>query len=531
MNQQDWTREWLPAPHQLNTRYEEPGILESAAVAAAASQFATAVTRMVQEARAGTGEDETGQDETGPRDEAMKLAVSAAVVEHQVSKIEAYIQMEETLDPEEEDDPSPETLQAREQIKRARATADALSQLARTGLEELGIPVREETALSWEETDIEEENRQYRARRLQADAAATIGNAAAINWLLDRLVEEQNQDEHDHERMGGLVLAMWPNEQYLVTGKGPELPPEAATARKDTIHRVMDMVWDIEEHRPLFLSELTSELTQDERENESIQYLLSNLNAGPETDPTFEWEAEKPEEAVMAYRHQGSTHVKRVSEQYDHPIEIGEALHHCNELEDLIINLHDEDEPEGAETQAHRCLLKMAAAGRTMALINLHDGDWDRREHAIEMAMQHGGPTRAQELIRAIYDDQAQAVNDALARHALLDPPLREGELRAAMEAARAAGAADEALRQTASMLGVTREGAERLGIAERKPIPWEEARRIIMHLCATIPSASQERWERIAAATGWSTDSPEVGELMEITKSREQPPEQGSEG
>ena len=529
MNQQDWTRDWLPAPHQLNTRYEEPGILESAAVAAAASQFATAVTRMAQEARAGTGEDktgedETGEDETGPRDEAMNLAISAAVVEHQVSTIEAYIQLEEILDPEEgeedeEDDPPPEALQAKEQIKRARATADALSQLARTGLEELGIPViRKETAPSWEERDIEEKNREYRAHRLQADAAATIGNAAAINWLLDRLVEDENQDEHDHERMGALVLAMWPNEQYLVTGKGPELPPEAAMAREDTIRRVMDMIWNIEEHRPVFLSELT----QDEWENDGVQYLLSNLNAGPETDPAFEWDAEKPEEAVMAYRHQGSTHVKRVREQYDHPIEIREALHHCNELEDLIIDLHDEDEPEGAETQAHRCLLKMAAVGRAMALINIHDGDWDRNEHAIRIAMEHGGPTRAQELIRAIYDDQAEAVNDAMARHALLDPPLREGELRAAMEAARAAGAADEALRQTASMLGVTREGTERLGIPERKPIPWEKARAIIMHLCATIPPVTQERWERIAAATGWSTDSPEVRELREITKSRE---------
>ena len=128
--------------------------------------------------------------------------------------------------------------------------------------------------------------------------------------------------------------------------------------------------------------------------------------------------------------------------------------------------------------------------------------------------MAHGGPTRAQELISAIYDDQAQPVNDALARHALLDPPLKDVELRAAVDAARTVGVTDEALRHMLSMLGVTPEGTKEFGIPEREPIPWKEARRIIMHMCATDPPVSRERWDRIAAATGWPADSPEVARL-----------------
>ena len=506
MSQQDWLRDWLPAPHRLNTRRQEPDILESAAVAAAASQFAAAVIRMAQEART------DGENEAEPRNTAMNLAAWAAVVEHQVSEIEAYIQMEENLD-SEEDDPSPEAVRAREEIRNARAASDALGQLARTDMEELGMPLSRKTDLPWEERNIEEENRQYQAIRFQARAAATIGNAAALNWLLDRLEEEKDQEEHDHERTSALVLAMWPNEQELITGNILELPPEAARVRKETIDRVMDMVWDIEEHRPVFVTELT----QDEWENGNAQDALSNLNPGPETNPHFEWEPENPEDAIITYRYQGSTHVKRLGETYDHPIEIREALYHCNELENLILELYDGEEPEGEETRAHRHLLKMAAANRAMALTNIHNADWERSEHAVRIAIEHGGATRARELIRAFYNEQEQAVSDALARHALLDPPLKEGELRAAMDAARAAGAPEETLRHMASMLGVTPEGARRLGIPEREPVPWKEARRIIMHLCATDPPVSREKWDRIAAATGWPADSPEVAKLRTI--------------
>ena len=180
---------------------------------------------------------------------------------------------------------------------------------------------------------------------------------------------------------------MWPNENQLMHLRNRELPQHAKEAVDASIDQLMQCTWYVEEHRPVFVTSLADPQWHDGRAKELISEFP---NVGPEAEAIYSWEDDDTQQAIMAYRQQGSTHVKLVREPYEHPITMQKALEHCHSLELIATELRDEDEPEGPHAQAIRNLLGMAAVNRTLALLGYQHESRATLKHAVRIAMQHG---------------------------------------------------------------------------------------------------------------------------------------------
>ena len=193
----------------------------------------------------------------------------------------------------------------------------------------------------------------------------------------------------------------------------------------------------------------------------------------------------------------------------------------------MAVDLSEPDQPEGQHSLTFRRMLATAAVNRTKALLNYHDDSTPHADHAIETALKHGGPDRAMNLVRAIYEDQAEAVEEATERHGLLQPPLNRAQIKAALNAAKDAGADEEAQRRTAKLLGVTPQMFQDLDLPEREPISWENAGKILLHTCGSVAPARRDKWDRVAEATGRDRDNDTVRLVRELTRGPdEEPPE-----
>ena len=277
--------------------------------------------------------------------------------------------------------------------------------------------------------------------------------------------------------------------------------PKAKEQVEETWSRFFSDVWRIEEHRPTFVSYRAKRLlTQQE-----IDDIIGQIHGvGSDSDPAHDWTEDEPEKAVMAYRHQGSNHVKLIAEPYDHPINSEVALAHCNELEDTIIGLWDPETEEGPETQAVRTIMRANSANRTLATLHYHYQPQAQMDLALGLAKRYGGRAVAKNLALEIYDHQAEAVSAALERTGLDEPPLNAEQALRSLEAAKAAGASDDALRETAKLLGLM---PEETGLPQPEPIPWEWTQEIFNHIFDNGNPPPQDRWERVAQATGWPAD------------------------
>ena len=353
-----------------------------------------------------------------------------------------------------------------------------------------GLPMSRRNESEDADRDIQQANEEYGQLVRWHETAMAVGHAAAIDWLIDDL-DERHDDEANPERRAGTVLAMWPHEDQLMRLRHRDLPPAATEAVNASVARLLDWPWWIEEHRPVFVSEAAEPQWHDGRGQELCAEFP---NVGPEADAMHSWDDENPGQAIMAYRHQGSTHVKLIREPYGHPISMQTALEHCHSLELEATQLRDPDEPEGPHARAIREMLAMAAINRTLALLGYHDQPREPLDRAVRIALRHGSRTQAFDLLNALYDEQAQAVCTEAATHGMEDPVLSPAQALAALGAARAAGASDDALRQMASLLDIPEEDVRRAGIPPADPIRWEYARRIIAEACDTEPPVDQER-------------------------------------
>ena len=503
MQSNSWLRDWLPAGHDTTLRYMLPGNMEKWAIANAAKCYTQAVAGL-----AGTMLDQGD----GGEDAAKDAAVTAAVLDQYLSDIGRYADTSTHDDDEEEDDDdyqegedlTPEVLSTRSQLTGAKTTADDLARRVRQRLAELKLPEKPQREFTVDTTDMQEATRLYRNREMAAEHAATVGNAAAMEWLLNQLLEETEPD-HDAHRSGAIVLAMAPHEHYLMrTKKNPKAREQAEGAWNS----FLSDLWRIEEHRPTFVSHRAKGLlTQRE-----IDDIIAEIHGvGADSDPTHDWNDDNPEDAVMAYRHQGSNHVKLIAEAYDHPIDSDVALAHCNKLEDTIFGLWDPETEEGPETQATRTIITANAANRTLAILHYHYQPQALMDLALRIAKMYGGRAVARNLAVEIYDHQAEAVNAALERTGLDEPPLNAEQALGALEAAKAAGASDDALRQTAELLGLM---PEETGLPQPAPIPWEWTQEIFQRIFDNGNPPPLDRWERVAQATGWPADHDNLRDL-----------------
>ena len=500
MQSNSWLRHWLPGGHNTTLRYMMPGNVEKWAIANAAQRYTEAVAGLAS----------TMLDQGDGREDAAKdAAVTAAVLDQYLSDIGGYADTATHDEQEEEDDDdyeegedlTPEVLSTRSQLTRAKTTADDLARRIRQRLAELKLPENPQRAFTMDTTDIQEANRLHTERQMAADHAATVGNAAAMEWLLNQLLEETGPD-HDAHRPGAIVLAMAPHEDYLIrTNKNPKAKEQA----EETWTRFLSEVWRIEEHRPAFVSHRAKGLLTQR----AIDDIIGQIQAvGPDSDPTHDWTEDNPEDAVMAYRHQGSNHVKLIAEPYDHPINSEVALAHCNQLDDTIIGLWDPETEEGLETQGIRTIMRTNSANRTLAILHYHYQPQALMDLALRIANMYGSRAVAKNLALQIYDHQADAVGAALERMGLDQPPLNAEQALRALEAAKAAGASDDALRETATLLGLM---PEETGLPQPEPIPWEWTQEIFQYIFQYISDSGTppplDRWERVAQATGWPAD------------------------
>ena len=503
MQENQWIKDWLPATRSISTRSMEPGPHERAAVASAANHFTLAVSKLAKEI-------EDGQN--GPKDNARAIATTAAVLDNYVCHIAEYVGLPDDEDDHDEwDDPTPEDLLVKAQLGLARSAADALAEHAQKLLLDAGLPFSQSDNRPYAERDTAQETKLYQQLTQYADTASAVGHSAATTWLIDKLHEQHDTDEPSQK--AALVLAMWPNEDPLMRLRNRSLPQQAKDAVNDAVAELMDCVWCIEEHRPVFVTPLAEPQWHDGRAKE----LASEFpNVGPEAEAMYSWEDDDTQQAIMAYRRQGSTHVKLVREPYDHPISMEDALAHCHSLEISTTELREYEEPEGPPTQAIRNMLAMAAINRTLALLGYQSESHAPLTRAVRIATQHGDATQAYNLINAIYDEQAQAVFAVAEAHGLDKSLLTDTQAQEAVEAARAAGASDDALRHMTSILGIPEDDIHRMDIPETKPISWEHAQEIIQNVCDTYPPVDQEKWDRITAVIGWPPDHPAVRRLRQ---------------
>ena len=280
MEHHRWLSEWLPPGMRFNTRAMTPENTERAIMASAANQFASAITSLAQANKETPG---------SPEDAARELATKAAVLERYVWDTAEYIDVTPFKPEDEWEEENPEMLQCEEQLRAAAKASDTLSAQAKESLEEFSIPLqRRDLRKAEQETEkmqreIQESNQQYHRLQGTADMAATLGSAAALNWIMDQL-EDEYDGEHQDARMAAVVLAMWPNEEYLMLRSHQELPPQAKETLERTMRRVMEATWTIEEHRPTFISDLV----EPKWERGECQDLTGHFsNAGPEANASM----------------------------------------------------------------------------------------------------------------------------------------------------------------------------------------------------------------------------------------------------
>lgn len=506
MTDNSWLAEWLPPKPDVSTRTIRPSPLERMAVAGAATHFVDATSQFFNN---------LAEDQDQLPEAAHAAAVTAAVVDDYLSTITEYVDpaIEDDDDPYWDEDEPPESIQARTQLAAAREKANLLTEQAQHLLQQAGLPLRPRSPSRTGETDIQKSNDEYRKLVTDANRAAATGHCAALNWLIDQVYYLNDEDRTAVN--AAFVLAMWPHENEIMQLRDADLTDDARQTVDDAVNHLIDYVWSIEYARPAYVTPLAD----PKWHNGEAQDLVSMFpTVGPESDAMYSWGYDDTDEAIMAYRHRGSTHVKLVREPYSHPIDRREALEHCDSLEEKVSECWEPEEVGTEEAQTYRNLLAMAAANRSLALMGYHYLDQEPFDKAIAAAAQEGSLDQTRRLINAIYDEHAQIVLQKISDLELNHPALTITQTQAAVNAAQEAGASPAAVRRMVAALGYPPEVAVAIKLTEPEPpIPWNHAREIISNVYAEHTPHDPDKWERIVSATGWDPSNPNVELLWEV--------------
>lgn len=415
------------------------------------------------------------------------------------------------------DDSPPEVLRAVGQVTFCAGVARGLATRAKERLEADALG----PAPPWDDEAAQDEM-SARQGAAAAHAAALSGNAAALEWHLDRM--EALEGEPTCAQMDGHVIALWHNRINLIGMEDWTAPPGAVTelegaagsmlreareaAETATQRAGSDRLADLaRRHRPMRASIMASQ----PEARPAGEALVAAVPEHPYLDSVavYQWVDGAEAEALMAYRYQGCTHLKLVTEPYGHPVDQGTSLQHCSDLEDQVSESLTAGEP------ANEAMMHQAILNRSLALAGLATTAPGEVQKVIERTkIAFDENTRTESMTRIIAGGYFEAAQHLITVHDVQECPLNEEQARTVVQAARASGASDTRVREMAIRLGMTHEDMEAAGITRAKRIPWDDAS-AILEMLYWLRSDPGRSWEEAAKLMGWKPESAEVTGLL----------------
>ena len=497
MDRLEWLEPWVPPGLNSTMRFAPPLSYEQNAAAGAANAFTNAVLDLADR-----------QDKTeDPTARAIAITVATAILADYIETVRERTGREADPDLQEWDDVPPEILKANERVNFCTGVAEGLAERAKTRLEQADMKNQPlEYVPHVEEGDEPNEfPEQYWEQRKIAYTACMLGNAAAIEWHIDQM--NQLDEDSDQEQLGGHVLALWTNSENLTSCEidqsidDPEY--KAATSKRNKAMSKLTNPENLtlqEFHRPIQASPRSIE-QWEEQDGASIANEL--WGHGDHSKAMYGWQDDEETDAIMAYRYQGGTHVKLVTEPYQHPIDRRTALEHCNNLEEAAFEINEPDNP------IPQRIVHQAILNRCLILAGLHQTPADLIRITLAIAQQtFDESTRVEAFARLLSDGYIEVAENIIKRQELKRNPLNHEQTQAALTAAQATGATESAMRDMAIRLGMKPEEIRLHGIPDALPVPWEEARHILEHTYR-LKSPDSPSWLGTAMVMGWNADDP----------------------
>lgn len=497
-------RGWMPPGTSVQIRMAPPIETELLATAESAVTFTKAVTETMERYATDKTIDE--------RRRVARDAVAAALVQDQCDGLEVraeYFDNPEDDSPEAED-ASPEELRVKETLSRLRASA-------RRTAREAGDTVRRvfhNDRGPWNRRTPNNELADTEVDELAAEAKAIgiIGHCAALQVQMESLAKQQDEIS---EEGAGRTLALWPHYRCLQVLK-PQDEPDASQRllreayecwqRTMAQYRDEDNMRVMEENRPVQISRRASNAVGDEALKLADQF----KGADPDTDAVFDWGTGDSNTATIAYRYQGCTHVKLLTEAYEHPIDRVTALEHCEDLDTELMENCDAWDPDALDPAAIT-LLHQGMLNRSLVLANLHYIDIGHIDQAMDVVRAVVRErTRQEDFVNAIAADQQEIVQYLKHRYDLEYPELTEAQVTAAIRAARDAGASAVKLRDMAIRLGVPVPHLPRMGLTIPERLPAGDAKEVMSHV---RDLTAQSRWNDLANVIGWDDRDPLIAD------------------
>ena len=503
MEKLEWLEAWVPTGLNSAIRFAAPFGYEQSAATGAANAFTNTVIDLAER------QDKIADQTT----RATAITVTAAILANYLNTVRERTGREADPDLEEWDDTPPEILKANERIAFCIGVAEGLAGRAKTYLKQAGMekqPLEYNSHAEEEHENNIKFSEQHLEQQKIAQTASMLGNAAAIEWHLDEM--EKLDEETDQEQLGGHILALWANSDNLTSWErntsleDPEYTA-AVSKRSMAIGRLTtpENLTQQEFSRPVQASPRSVE-SWDKNHGE---FLVGQLwGHGDHSKAMYNWQEDEAMDAIMAYRYQGSTHVKFVTDSYQHPIDRDTALEHCNDMEEAAFENEEPDNPL-AEQIIHQAILN-----RCLVLAGLHQTPAELIHTTLEIAQEaFNENTRVEAFARIISDGYTEVAENIINRQGINQHSLNHEQTKAVLTAARATGATENAMRDMAIRLGIKPEELRSHGIPGALPVPWEDARHILEHTY-DLKDPDSPSWFAAAIVMGWEPDDPLIQRL-----------------
>ena len=438
-----------------------------------------------------------------------------------------------------ETDPDPEELRARNIVQETQKILNGM--LVKT--EE----AQEAATGQWLEDGADpDEGTDPQRDRLFNETAIYAGNAAALRHHMARIRElEFSKDESRDEAIQGHALAIWPCQQNLRDELDARIPgplgeenvpypgqyPSNYPMYQQAIAQARAAMKDYESWE---IQELLEEgqfpnisLLAEEQDNEAaINQLLSELfGTVDDSNAAYCWCDDQEEQPLMGYRYQGQTYIKELAEPYGHPIDARTILKHCNRLEMEVILIR-EGYRWGAPGRAN------TTPGEEYLLTRIVEDNLTVRAQAIAELNLDGkctdlmlddyiqGHVRDNNLRRTLLLNMS-AQSETAARdygpgqkYYAASNPLSRSATQAVIQAARAAGEPEEAVRELGRRLNLNEVELLLLDLSPPEKIKTEDALEILKQ--AYELRGADSFWYDMARTMGLDPESEQIQKLAE---------------
>ena len=492
MRKLQWLEVWIPDGLHSAIRYAPPTEHEQIVTTKAALEYTKTLIELADR------QEEIPEQTT----RATAITMTAAVLADYLYTISERTGRAADPDLEEWEDTPPEILQAEKNLRHSTRIAIELAERAREKLAQAGLENEpKETQLDTSE----------KARRTFAETASMAGNNAALEWHFNQLA--QRYPENQENIVGGHILSMWANSENFTLyqpRKTEDADPEYQTALKNcskitAMLENTDHLEYIENHRPI----IASPGALEQWEEGDVEFFASQISWDYRTNQAiYGYEDNEEYKAIMAYCFQGCTHVKLVTEPYQHPIDRDVAIGHCNNLETTMFELEQEGDV------LNNSMVKQAIVNRCLIMAALYQTPSEMIHETIDLARDaFQEQTRLEALTNIISDGYHEISQKLATRHEMFKNPLTTEQTKAAFNAARATGAAESAIRDIGTRLGMSHAEIQAQGVENARAIPWETARPILENAYNLKPQPN-DSWLSTALIMGWKHDDPMVQRL-----------------